>query len=57
MVDLEFDHKFIRTWHNSDFWSNVKLSILEREAAQGKLQLLCGFHNRQKGKPEDNEPF
>lgn len=61
IVDLEFDHLERREWKSKDLWSDQRVKRYEREAAEGKLQLLCGACNKAKGQPgqdwDDEEPF
>jgi hypothetical protein len=49
--DLQVDHLQPRDWKRCETWSDVALKKHIEEAKAGKVQLLCGFHNRQKGQP------
>ena len=60
---LEFHHKVIRTWvaRKTSRW--VRLARYRREAAEGKIELLCGPCNKKAGRVPsadlvpDEEPF
>lgn len=49
--NLEFDHidPNTRTWAAQALSRHNRLARYAREAKEGKLQLLCGFHNKVKG--------
>jgi len=52
-TDLELDHIGpTRDWRASDKPRWVRIKLYEQEAERGELQLLCGDHNKRKGKPK-----
>lgn len=55
--DLTFDHINGRDWDVRKVHGTKRLKIYQREADEGKLQLLCLTCNSRKGKPEDNTYF
>jgi len=65
--DLTFDHIHGRDWKLREVHSTKRLRIYIKEAAEGKLQLLCRGCNSRKGRPpgetdevpygQDDEPY
>lgn len=50
---LEFDHLEPRDWQPEKTARWVRLARYRREAAAGKVQLLCRSCNARKGRPEE----
>lgn len=51
--DLQFDHKYERTWVTRDYSRSRRIVLYEQEADAGLLELRCGTCNRKKGKPRE----
>lgn len=48
---LEFDHLVPRTWDRNKLNAHSRIAMYKREAAEGKIQLLCRSCNARKGEP------
>lgn len=48
---LEFDHLTPRTWDRNSLNAHRRMAMYKREAAEGKIQLLCRSCNASKGSP------
>ena len=49
--DLQIDHIAGKDWTANKVEWSWRMSIYRKEMKEGKLQLLCQFHNAKKGDP------
>jgi hypothetical protein len=49
--NLQFDHKYVKTWRSRDLYANQRIRRYIEEYEAGNLELRCKGCNQMKGEP------